>query len=135
MRRLPPDDVFRRLVTIRDALRGDPAAAPRIDELARRAGLSRFHFQRRYKEAFGLTPLEDITQLRIARAKTLLATDSASITDVCLEVGYSSLGSFSTLFAERAGCPPSAWRRRYVQVMAVVHERAAFMIPWCYARQ
>lgn len=134
MRPLPPDDVFRRLVVIRDGLRGDPAAAPRVDELARRAGLSRFHFQRRYKEAFGRTPLEDITQLRIERAKLLLAGDHASVTDVCFEVGYSSLGSFSTLFAERAGCPPSAWRRRYVQVAAAVHDRAAFMIPWCYAR-
>jgi AraC-like DNA-binding protein len=91
VRPLPPDDVFRRLVALRDALRVDPAAAPRLDELARRAGLSRFHFQRRYKEAFGMTPLEDITQLRIAR-------------------------------------------RRYVQVAAAVHDRAAFMIPWCYAR-
>ncbi len=132
MRALPPDDVFRRLAALRDALRADPAVAPRIDELARRAGLSRFHFQRRYKEAFGRTPLEDITQLRIERAKALLAGDHASITDVCLEVGYSSLGSFSTMFAERAGCPPSAWRRRYVQVAADVHERSAFLIPWCY---
>jgi len=132
MRRLPPDDVFRRLVVIRDTLRGNPAEAPRMDELARRAGLSRFHFQRRYKEAFGRTPLEDITLLRIERAKALLAGD-ASITDVCLEVGYSSLGSFSTLFAERAGCPPSAWRRRYVQVVKAMPEPAIFAIPWCFA--
>ena len=75
-----------------------------------------------------------IVEAYIERAKVLLASDAASITDVCLEVGYSSLGSFSTLFAERAGCPPSAWRRRYVQVASAVHDHAAFMIPWCYAR-
>jgi AraC-like DNA-binding protein len=132
-RPLPPDDVFRRLVTIRDWLVADPAAAPPLDQLARRAGMSRFHFLRRWKEAFGVTPHEDVTRLRIARAKALLAAD-ASVTDVCFEVGFASLGSFSTLFAERAGCPPSAWRRRYYQVTAQLHDRSALVIPWCFSR-
>ena len=133
MRPLPPDDVFRRLVVIRDHLVADPSAAPAQDELARRAGMSRFHFLRRWKEAFGRTPHEDLTRLRIARAKALLAGDAASVTDVCLEVGFASLGSFSTLFAERAGCPPSAWRRRYHQVTAAVYERSELVVPWCFA--
>jgi AraC-like DNA-binding protein len=133
MRSLPPDDVFRRLVALRDQLRADPSAAPAQDELARRAGLSRFHFLRRWKESFGVTPHEDLTRLRIDRAKSLLAADAASVTEVCLELGYTSLGSFSTLFAERAGCPPSAWRRRYHQVTAAVHERSALVIPFCFA--
>lgn len=135
MRPLPPDDVFRRLVVIRDLLLADPAAAPPQEELARQAGLSRFHFLRRWKEAFGTTPHEDLTRLRIARAKALLAADAASVTDVCLEVGFASLGSFSTLFAERAGCPPSAWRRRYHQVTAAVYERSELVVPWCFARR
>jgi AraC-like DNA-binding protein len=135
VRRLPPDDVFRRLVALRDELRADPAGAAAQEELARRAGLSRFHFLRRWKEAFGVTPHEDVTRLRIARAQTLLAGDWASVTDVCLEVGYSSLGSFSTLFAERAGCPPSAWRRRYVQVASQLHDRAQLVVPWCFLRK
>lgn len=133
MRPLPPDDVFRRLVAIRDRLLADPAAAPPQDDLARLAGMSRFHFLRRWKEAFGRTPHDDLTRLRIARAKALLAADAASVTDVCLQVGFASLGSFSTLFAERAGCPPSAWRRRYHQVTAAVHERSALVVPWCFA--
>jgi AraC-like DNA-binding protein len=132
MRSLPPDDVFRRLAALRDELRADPSAAPAQDELARRAGLSRFHFLRRWKEAFGTTPHEDLTRLRIARAQALLAADAASITDVCLEVGYASLGSFSTLFAERVGCPPSAWRRRYHQVTAAIYDRSQLVVPWCF---
>jgi AraC-like DNA-binding protein len=132
VRPLPPDDVFRRLVALRDALRADPAAAPPQDELARQAGLSRFHFLRRWKEAFGVTPHEDLTRLRIERAKSLLAA-AASVTGVCLEIGFASLGSFSTLFAERAGCPPTAWRRRYHQVTAQLHDRAALVVPWCFA--
>jgi AraC-like DNA-binding protein len=133
MRPLPPDDVFRRLVVVRDRLLADPAAAPSQAELAREAGLSRFHFLRRWREAFGVTPHEDLTRLRIARAKALLAADAASITDVCFDIGFSSLGSFSTLFAERAGCPPSAWRRRFVQVTASIHDRSALVVPWCFA--
>ena len=134
MRRLPPDDVFRRLVAVRDTLRADLASAPRAEDLARRAGLSRFHFMRRWKEAFGMTPHEDITRMRIERAKQLLVAEALSVTDVCFEVGYASLGSFSTLFAERAGCPPNAWRRRFVQVTKDVHDRAALVVPWCFAR-
>jgi AraC-like DNA-binding protein len=133
MRPLPPDDVFRRLAVLRDGLLADPAAAPGQAELARRAGLSRFHFLRRWKEAFGVTPHEDLTRQRIARAKALLARDHASVTDVCFEVGFSSLGSFSTMFAERAGCPPSAWRRRFYQVNATWADRSALVIPWCFS--
>jgi AraC-like DNA-binding protein len=134
MRPLPPDDVFRRLAAVRDWLLADPGAAPGLAELARRAGLSRFHFVRRWKEAFGVTPHEDLTRQRIAHAKALLIGDRVSVTDVCLEVGFSSLGSFSTLFAERVGCPPSAWRRRYVQVAAAIHDPSALIIPWCFTR-
>jgi AraC-like DNA-binding protein len=133
MRPLPPDDVFRRLVLVRDWLRANPGAAPAQDELARRAGLSRFHFLRRWKEAFGVTPHEDLTRVRIAHAKALLSGDRASVTDVCLEVGYTSLGSFSTLFAERVGCPPSAWRRRIWQVAWAGADPSALVIPWCFS--
>jgi AraC-like DNA-binding protein len=133
MRPYPPDDVFRRLVVVRDWLLAHPADAPPQEELARRAGMSRFHFSRRWKEAFGVTPHEDLTRVRIARAKALLAAEAASVTDVCFDIGFASLGSFSTLFAERAGCPPSAWRRRYHQVAAAVHDRAQLIVPWCYA--
>lgn len=133
MRALPPDDVFRRLVRVRDALLADPANAPSSAALAKQAGLSRFHFLRRWKEAFGVTPHEDLTRLRIARAKELLARDAGSVTDVCLEVGFSSLGSFSTMFAERAGCPPSAWRRHYIQVTSTIPDRSALFVPYCFA--
>ena len=132
-RRVPPDDVFRRLVAVRDQLLADPSNVPTHDVLARRAGLSRFHFLRRWKEAFGRTPHEDLTRMRIDRAKELLYREQATITDVCMELGFSSLGSFSTMFAERVGCPPSAWRRRLWQVSAHIQPRAALVIPHCFA--
>lgn len=133
MRPLPPDDVFRRLVRVRDLLATDPGNAPTQSELARQAGLSRFHFVRRWREAFGTTPHEDLTRLRIARAKQLLMRDAASVTDVCLDVGFHSLGSFTTLFAERVGCPPGAWRRHVVQVTtSLADQQVRLGIPACW---
>ena len=71
---------------------------------------------------FGTTPHQFRIARRIDRATRLLALDAGSVTDVCLEVGFSSLGSFSTLFARRLGESPSRYRaraRRLVQVQAL----------------
>jgi AraC-like DNA-binding protein len=78
---------------------------------ARTAALSEFHFTRQFAAVFGETPHQYRTRARLERAKTLLLTMD-SVTDVCCAVGFSSLGSFSTLFARRYGEPPSAYRRR-----------------------
>ncbi|HVK76726.1 MAG TPA: AraC family transcriptional regulator [Kofleriaceae bacterium] len=135
-RPLPPDDAFRRLVRVRDWLHAHAAEPVGLDELARRAGMSRFHFVRRWRDAFGVTPHQDLTRMRLDRAKALLAADAARVTDVCLEVGFTSLGSFSALFAERIGCPPGAWRRRYWQVArAATRGPAELLIPWCFVQR
>src|SRR5262245_64189443 len=109
---LAHDDVFRRLCRARDFLRAHHAEALRLETAARQAGLSRFHFLRLFRETFGETPHAFLTRVRLDQAKRLLEHDHASVTDVCLEVGFQSLGSFSSLFARRVGCPPSEWRRR-----------------------
>jgi AraC-like DNA-binding protein len=131
---LPPrrrplhDDLFRRLVAARDHLHRSVEEGVPLAELARTAGLSRFHFLRLYREAFGATPHEYLTRLRIARAKRLLAGEHGSVTEVCFDLGFSSLGSFSTLFAERVGCPPSVFRRG-VWRLGGARRIAA---PWCF---
>jgi AraC-like DNA-binding protein len=131
-RRLPPDDVFRRLVAVREQLLDNPTERTSLDDLARRAGFSRFHLVRRWREAFGRTPHDDVTSIRIARAKRLLEGDTSSITEICFDLGYSSLGSFSTLFAERVGCPPLAWRRRFVKAPWVERAPVVHYAPWCF---
>ncbi len=113
----------------RDLLASPGEVSP--GEAARRAGLSRFHFLRVFRQAFGETPHEFRTRQRLARACDLLERRrDLTVTDVCLEVGFSSLGSFSTLFARHLGEPPSAYRaRRVVQVpgQLVVHR-----VPFCF---
>jgi AraC-like DNA-binding protein len=129
--RLLPDDVFRRLCRARETIHERHDEPLALADLARAAGMSRFHFLRRFRDAFGRTPHELLTDVRIERAKRLLGGPGASVTDVCLDVGFSSLGSFSTLFAQRVGCPPSAFRRVWQVADAITV--AASYVPWCFA--
>lgn len=129
--RIVHDDVFRRLCAARDFLASSPQEAISLAEAARKAGLSRYHFLRVFQQAFGETPHDFRTRLRIDRACDLLEhRRDLTVTDVCMEVGFSSLGSFSALFARRVGEPPSAYRaRRIVQVP----ERIALRrVPCCF---
>ena len=103
---------FRRLCRARERLQQLDDAAPTIEELAREVRISPFHFIRQFEAVFGVTPHQYRIQVRLDRAKELLATGQLSVTDTCMEVGFSSLGSFSTLFTRRFGETPSAYRRR-----------------------
>ena len=105
--------VFRRLCRARDLLRNAGDAPVSIRDIAREADVSQFHFIRQFEAVFGRTPHQYRIDSRIERAKNLLVAGDLSVTDVCLEVGFSSLGSFSTLFANRVGEAPSSFRRRY----------------------
>jgi AraC-like DNA-binding protein len=78
--------------------------------LARRAHLSPAHFSRRFKEAFGETPYQYVLTRRVERAQELLRNTDHTVTDICLEVGFQSLGSFSAVFHRVAGMSPTAYR-------------------------
>jgi AraC-like DNA-binding protein len=130
--RLLHDDLYRRLVRARDYLHEHHAEPLALADLAREACLSPFHFLRLFRDAFGATPRQYLIEVRLERAKSLLLSESGTVTDVCFDVGFSSLGSFSTLFAERIGCPPSAWRRRIWQVAQEPHGAAQLTVPWCF---
>jgi AraC-like DNA-binding protein len=106
------EDRRRRLCRARDLLREWREPAPSIRQIARELRISPFHFIRQFDATFGVTPHQFRIQSRLDHAKQLLAFGRHTVTDVCLEVGFSSLGSFSTLFTRRFGEPPSAYRRR-----------------------
>jgi AraC-like DNA-binding protein len=102
-----------------------------IDEVAREAQMSRFHFIRRFNALFGETPHQFRIQAQIDRAKHLLALSDYSVTDVCMEIGFSSLGSFSDLFARRVGTPPSAYRRQIRVIMPAPGMLPKDLVPGC----
>ena len=83
-----------------------------IEQLSREVGLSPYYFIRRFRRVYRQTPHQYLMQQRIARAKELLRTTDMSVTEICVTVGFESLGSFSALFRKTAGISPSAYRLR-----------------------
>jgi transcriptional regulator GlxA family with amidase domain len=102
----------RRLLRARDAM--DRAYAEPLDvpTLARIAQVSEAHFIRRFRAAFGETPNRYLQRRRVERAMWLLRSTDKSVTDICMDVGFASLGTFSRVFRDIVGEPPSAYRRR-----------------------
>ena len=103
-----------------------------LPDVAAQANLSPYHFLRVYKRAYGETPHESLTRLRIERAKTLLAKGGHNVTEACFEVGFSSLGSFSSLFAHRVGLPPSEYRRYARSSISVPLSLRPLFVPSCF---
>ena len=103
-----------------------------LPDVAAHAKLSPYHFLRVYKQAYGETPHEFLTRLRMVRAKTLLARGSHNVTEACFEVGFSSLGSFSALFAHRVGLSPSEYRRYARSTISVPDTVRPLFVPSCF---
>jgi transcriptional regulator GlxA family with amidase domain len=114
-----------RLRRARDTMDRDYAQPLDVPALARVAHMSSGHFSRSFREAYGETPYSYLMTRRIERAKALLRRGDLSVTDVCMAVGCTSLGSFSSRFTELVGESPSAYRAR-------AHQDAA--IPACVAK-
>lgn len=91
-----------------------------VPALARAAYMSPAHFSRQFRAAYGETPYSYLMTRRIERAKTLLRRGDMSVTDVCMAVGCTSLGSFSSRFTELVGESPSAYRARNHEAFATV---------------
>lgn len=86
-----------------------------VDQLAAIAGVSRHHFVRSFGSVYGDPPMRYATRRRIERAQDLLRSANLTITEVCMMVGYSSLGSFSSRFRELAGETPVQYRDRFAR--------------------
>jgi len=94
-----------------------------LEQISEKACFSRYHFLRLFREAFNKTPHQYLVERRIEKAKELLGDDELRVTDVCFEVGFQSLGSFSTLFHRNVGYPPVTNRER---------AQAKRQIPGCF---
>ena len=100
----------RHLARARDLADARYAEEIGVDDMARAAGLSRAHFSREFKRAFGESPHSYLLTRRLERAAALLRTTDRSVSDVCFSVGLRSLGSFTTSFARTYGLSPAAYR-------------------------
>ncbi|WP_017586087.1 helix-turn-helix transcriptional regulator [Nocardiopsis ganjiahuensis] len=101
-----------RLRRVRDRIDREYAQPLNVEALARDAHISAGHLSREFRRAYGESPYSYLMTRRIERAMALLRRGDRSVTEVCFEVGCSSLGTFSTRFTELVGIPPSAYRRQ-----------------------
>jgi AraC-like DNA-binding protein len=116
-----------RLRRVRDRIDREYALPLDVEALARDAHMSAGHFSRRFKLAYGESPYSYLMTRRIERAMALLRRGELSVTEVCFEVGCSSLGTFSTRFAELVGMPPSEYRQHAAE--------ATVGMPPCVAKR
>jgi AraC-like DNA-binding protein len=112
---------------VRDRIDREYAQPLDVEALARGVHLSAGHLSREFKRAYGESPYSYLMTRRIERAMALLRRGDLSVTEVCFEVGCSSLGTFSTRFTELVGVPPSVYRRDGARVTAAM--------PACIAKQ
>jgi AraC-like DNA-binding protein len=112
---------------VRDRIDREYAQPLDVEALARGVHMSAGHLSREFKLAYGEAPYGYLMTRRIERAMALLRRGDLSVTEVCFEVGYASLGTFSTRFTELVGVPPSTYRTRAA--------RATAGMPSCVAKQ
>src|ERR1700728_4227554 len=115
-----------RLRRVRDRMDREYAQPLDVEALARDAHMSPGHFSRQFRLAYGESPYGYLMTRRIERAMALLRRGDLSVTEVCFEVGCSSLGTFSTRFTELVGVAPSVYRRDAA--------RATAGVPSCVAK-
>jgi AraC-like DNA-binding protein len=120
-----PDELLVHLRRARDHADRHYAAPLDLDGLAAAAGVSKYHFLRCFTATYGKTPALYLTERRIERAQDLLRSTNLTVTEVCMLVGYSSLGSFSSRFRALVGVSPSAYQAKFA-AEGVPH------IPGCF---
>jgi AraC-like DNA-binding protein len=116
-----------RLRRVRDRIDRDYSQPLDVEALAQGVNMSAGHLSRQFKLAYGESPYSYLMTRRIERAMALLRRGDLSVTEVCFEVGCSSLGTFSTRFTELVGVPPTVYRSQSAH--------ATIGIPPCVAKQ
>jgi AraC-like DNA-binding protein len=123
---------LRTLCRVRDFLREELEEPLTLADLSLEAGLSEWHFLRAFRSAFGETPHEYLTRLRLERARDLLTITSRSVTEICFDVGFTSLGSFSTLFRRHVGVSPAAYRKSIRTWVTMPGRHPWVVVPYCF---
>jgi transcriptional regulator GlxA family with amidase domain len=121
----PVEESNRRMLRARDTMDRDYAEPLDISSLAKIAFVSEAHFIRTFRATFGETPHRYLQRRRVERAMFLLRETERSVSEICLDVGFTSLGTFGRTFSEIVGESPTAYRRGAADLRAV---------PACFAK-
>jgi AraC-like DNA-binding protein len=128
-----PGDVLVHLRRARDYADRSYTRSLTLGELAGVASLSKYHFLRLFKSTYGVTPMEYVSRRRIERAQDLLRATNLTVTEVCMAVGFSSLGSFSNRFSALVGENPRDFQQRYAS--GAPHIPGCFVFMWGLAER
>ena len=118
----------RHLLRAKDAADSRYFEALGVEDMARAAGLSRAHFSREFRRAFGESPHGYLLTRRLERAAALLRNTDRSVAEVCMDVGLTSVGSFTTSFKRTFGKTPTAYRESFPPPAAQA------LVPGCIVR-
>jgi len=125
-------DTYRRLCRARSFIDRNFCQPINLNQISGQACFSRYHFIKLFRQTFNKTPHQYITQKRIEKAKALLTSSSLTVTDVCFEIGFESLGSFSSLFRKYVGDSPVIYRNRNLHSFEMPENIQHVPIPACF---
>lgn len=124
-------DLYQRIATAKVYIDENYQEPIDLDDISQRAFLSRFHFHRLFTKIYRRTPHQYLTQKRLDKAKDLLA-ENKPVTEVCNEVGFESIGSFSVLFKKEIGFAPTYYRNMAWLKKQKQRQQPKSFIPDCF---
>ena len=127
----PRQYLYRRVVRAKLFIDAQFSSAIDLDNIADEACFSKFHFVRLFREIYGRTPHQYLTDVRVRNAKDLLR-DGATVARACYSVGFDSISSFTGLFKRRVGMTPAAFQQEQLAKQAEAIERPSKFVPNCF---
>jgi len=106
-----------------------------IDEIAGEASFSRFHFIRLFRQAYGNTPHQYMMSVRMREAEKLMTDPNVKIQDICFEIGFESVGTFTTQFTKFYGKAPKTHQKDILEKKRLTSEEPLKIIPGCFAKK
>jgi AraC-like DNA-binding protein len=125
------NDIYLRIATAKIYIDDNYHESINLQEISQQAFLSRFHFHRLFTKIYRRTPHQYLTQKRLDKARDLLA-ENKPVTEVCNEVGFESIGSFSVLFKKEIGFAPQYYRNQAWLKKQKQKEQPKAFIPHCF---
>ena len=127
-------DLYQRMATAKIYIDEHFQEAIDLEQISKKAFLSRFHFHRLFRQIYKRTPHQYLIQKRLDKAKTLLSENS-TVSKVCNEVGFESIGSFSVLFKKEIGFSPQYYRNMAYKTKMELVAQPRKAIPYCFIEQ
>ena len=125
-------DIYQRIVSAKLYMDDNFHEPIGLEEISKNACFSRFHFHRLFTRIYKITPHQYLTRKRIEKAIELLRRNELTVSEVCNQVGFESIGSFSTLFKKEIGFPPQYYRNMAWLKQRMAKEQPKKFIPHCF---